>query len=211
MKPRLATQSGPMLVIDGKLHPRFEENGASRYIRNGVGTQWRQACRLRDLAPAGQPRQLRAAVSRRARHQERAVLRRGDLGASRRQEVPGRRRTPGGADSRGDEKAGRGGSVGAALGLRACAHRLAGGWSGAWPASTMRSRRRSRSAAVSVVVRLRRLARLLCRTPCCSMSCRTSLTTPLTKSPIADIAQSGTLVCSASACSTPPMLPFSAS
>nr|WP_292773084.1 phosphodiester glycosidase family protein [Mesorhizobium sp.] len=38
IKPVLATQSGPMLVIDGKLHPRFEENGASRYIRNGVGT-----------------------------------------------------------------------------------------------------------------------------------------------------------------------------
>ena len=37
IKSRLATQSGPMLVIDGELHPRFEENGASRYIRNGVG------------------------------------------------------------------------------------------------------------------------------------------------------------------------------
>lgn len=32
-----ATQSGPMLVIDGALHPRFEPNGTSRYIRNGVG------------------------------------------------------------------------------------------------------------------------------------------------------------------------------
>lgn len=32
-----ATQSGPMLVIDGQLHPRFIENGTSRYIRNGVG------------------------------------------------------------------------------------------------------------------------------------------------------------------------------
>jgi uncharacterized protein YigE (DUF2233 family) len=38
IRPKLATQSGPMLVIDGKLHPRFEENGASRHIRNGVGT-----------------------------------------------------------------------------------------------------------------------------------------------------------------------------
>lgn len=37
IKPRLATQSGPMLVIEGKLHPRFEENGSSRHIRNGVG------------------------------------------------------------------------------------------------------------------------------------------------------------------------------
>lgn len=33
-----ATQSGPMLVIDGALHPRFLEDGTSRYIRNGVGT-----------------------------------------------------------------------------------------------------------------------------------------------------------------------------
>ncbi|MEQ1944245.1 phosphodiester glycosidase family protein [Mesorhizobium sp. VNQ89] len=38
IKPVLATQSGPMLVIDGSLHPRFEADGASRYIRNGVGT-----------------------------------------------------------------------------------------------------------------------------------------------------------------------------
>ncbi len=34
-----ATQSGPMLVIAGALHPRFETNGASRYIRNGVGVR----------------------------------------------------------------------------------------------------------------------------------------------------------------------------
>ena len=32
-----ATQSGPMLVIDGELHPRFNVNGTSRYRRNGVG------------------------------------------------------------------------------------------------------------------------------------------------------------------------------
>ena len=31
------TQSGPMLVIDGKLHPKFDVDGTSRYIRNGVG------------------------------------------------------------------------------------------------------------------------------------------------------------------------------
>jgi uncharacterized protein YigE (DUF2233 family) len=35
---RHATQSGPMLVIDGDLHPRFIEGGASLNIRNGVGT-----------------------------------------------------------------------------------------------------------------------------------------------------------------------------
>jgi uncharacterized protein YigE (DUF2233 family) len=34
---RIATQSGPMLVIDGKLHPAFDADGSSRYIRNGVG------------------------------------------------------------------------------------------------------------------------------------------------------------------------------
>lgn len=33
-----ATQSGPMLVIDGKLHPKFLKDGTSKYIRNGVGT-----------------------------------------------------------------------------------------------------------------------------------------------------------------------------
>lgn len=36
-RPRWATQSGPMLVIDGKLHPRFDADGPSRLIRNGVG------------------------------------------------------------------------------------------------------------------------------------------------------------------------------
>ncbi len=35
---RFATQSGPMLVIDGELHPRFLVDSTSRYVRNGVGT-----------------------------------------------------------------------------------------------------------------------------------------------------------------------------
>jgi uncharacterized protein YigE (DUF2233 family) len=34
---RIATQSGPMLVIDGAIHPRFDKDGESRFIRNGVG------------------------------------------------------------------------------------------------------------------------------------------------------------------------------
>ena len=34
---RLATQSGPMLVIEGELHPRFLVDSDSRYVRNGVG------------------------------------------------------------------------------------------------------------------------------------------------------------------------------
>ncbi|MEM7439246.1 MAG: phosphodiester glycosidase family protein [Pseudomonadota bacterium] len=33
-----ASQSGPMLVINGALHPRFLENSTSLYTRNGVGT-----------------------------------------------------------------------------------------------------------------------------------------------------------------------------
>ena len=35
---RDATQSGPMLVIGGKLHPRFLQTSESLNIRNGVGT-----------------------------------------------------------------------------------------------------------------------------------------------------------------------------
>lgn len=41
---RFATQSGPMLVMAGKLHPTFERDGESRNIRNGVG-----------IAPDGTP------------------------------------------------------------------------------------------------------------------------------------------------------------
>jgi uncharacterized protein YigE (DUF2233 family) len=33
-----ATQSGPLLVLDGEIHPRFIPGSDSRYIRNGVGT-----------------------------------------------------------------------------------------------------------------------------------------------------------------------------
>lgn len=36
---RYATQSGPMLVIDGALHPRFLADGSSEKIRNGVGVK----------------------------------------------------------------------------------------------------------------------------------------------------------------------------
>ncbi len=36
-RPEFGTQSGPMLVIDGELHPSIAENGPSRAIRNGVG------------------------------------------------------------------------------------------------------------------------------------------------------------------------------
>lgn len=35
---RYATQSGPMLVIDGKLHPKFLRQSDSLHVRNGVGS-----------------------------------------------------------------------------------------------------------------------------------------------------------------------------
>lgn len=41
---QFATQSGPMLLIDGRLHPAFEPDGRSRHFRNGVG-----------IAPDGSP------------------------------------------------------------------------------------------------------------------------------------------------------------
>jgi uncharacterized protein YigE (DUF2233 family) len=35
----LATQSGPMLVINGRLHPRFDRGSTSVKARNGVGVR----------------------------------------------------------------------------------------------------------------------------------------------------------------------------
>ena len=34
---RFATQSGPMLIVDGKIHPKIKPDGTSQKIRNGVG------------------------------------------------------------------------------------------------------------------------------------------------------------------------------
>ncbi len=36
-RPEWGTQSGPMLVIGGKLHPEIQDDGPSKAIRNGVG------------------------------------------------------------------------------------------------------------------------------------------------------------------------------
>ena len=36
-KPWFATQSGPMLVINNKIHPQFNKNGTSTKFRNGAG------------------------------------------------------------------------------------------------------------------------------------------------------------------------------
>jgi uncharacterized protein YigE (DUF2233 family) len=38
-QPDLATQSGPMLVINGRLHPRFDRHSTSLKMRNGVGVR----------------------------------------------------------------------------------------------------------------------------------------------------------------------------
>ena len=71
---RFATQSGPMLIIDGKIHPKILPTGTSAKIRNGVG-----ACAggvvFRDRGRTGQLRRVRAALSRRARLSERALPR----------------------------------------------------------------------------------------------------------------------------------------
>ena len=37
LDPEFATQSGPMLVIDGEIHPSINSSGTSRKRRNGVG------------------------------------------------------------------------------------------------------------------------------------------------------------------------------
>lgn len=36
-RPEFGTQSGPMLVVDGKIHPEITADGPSRLIRNAVG------------------------------------------------------------------------------------------------------------------------------------------------------------------------------
>ncbi len=39
LHPASATQSGPMLVVGGEIHPKFMQNGTSRLIRNGAGVR----------------------------------------------------------------------------------------------------------------------------------------------------------------------------
>ena len=36
-RPQFGTQSGPMLIVDGKIHPQIVHDGPSRKIRNAVG------------------------------------------------------------------------------------------------------------------------------------------------------------------------------
>jgi uncharacterized protein YigE (DUF2233 family) len=42
-RPQFGTQSGPMLLVDGKLHPEIHDNGPSKAIRNGVGVDGKGA------------------------------------------------------------------------------------------------------------------------------------------------------------------------
>jgi len=63
----LATQSGPMLVIDGTLHPTFLADSTSRYLRNGVGGFDRRQDRVvRDLEPSRDVSRICPSVSGRA-------------------------------------------------------------------------------------------------------------------------------------------------
>jgi uncharacterized protein YigE (DUF2233 family) len=39
----LATQSGPLLLEDGEIHPAFRAESKSKHIRNGVGVRGREA------------------------------------------------------------------------------------------------------------------------------------------------------------------------
>ena len=38
-QPKLACQSGPILLSDGKIHPKFNAGGTSKRLRNGVGVR----------------------------------------------------------------------------------------------------------------------------------------------------------------------------
>ena len=40
-RPDFGTQSGPMLVVNGRLHPEIRDDGPSRTIRNAVGVDER--------------------------------------------------------------------------------------------------------------------------------------------------------------------------
>jgi len=40
-RPEFGTQSGPLMLVEGKLHPEVQDNGPSRAIRNGVGVDAR--------------------------------------------------------------------------------------------------------------------------------------------------------------------------
>lgn len=49
--PRHATQSGPMLLVGGELHPHFIEGSTSRKIRNGVGIADGEVLFVKSVSP----------------------------------------------------------------------------------------------------------------------------------------------------------------
>ena len=61
--PRFATQSGPMLVLDGALHPDFNADGPSRKRRNGVGSAMGSAHRTRSTSMASSRASMRRRYS----------------------------------------------------------------------------------------------------------------------------------------------------
>ena len=103
MSPTIAfaTQSGPMLVVDGAIHPKFDPDGQSRFIRNAVG-----------IGPGGKPLfvisnevvsfgKLARFFRDRLKAQERALLRRiGQFIVGSGQRPRGCRRTVGSDDRR---------------------------------------------------------------------------------------------------------------
>ncbi|MCB1087271.1 MAG: phosphodiester glycosidase family protein [Verrucomicrobiae bacterium] len=55
--PRLATQSGPLLLANGKIHPAFREGSANRLLRNGIGVDSKgRVVLVSSVRPPGQGR-----------------------------------------------------------------------------------------------------------------------------------------------------------
>ena len=94
-----ATQSGPMLVIDGKIHPRFEPDGLSKYIRNGVGVDKTGAVYFAiSQTPVSLGSFARLYRDTACRARMRLFFDGGGIGAARRAEISGGRAVSGGAD-----------------------------------------------------------------------------------------------------------------
>ena len=100
LHPAYATQSGPMLVVGGRINPRIHETGTSMKIRNGVGVR---DGHIVAFAISNQPVTFHAFASSLSRAFEmsgRAVPRRLDLGALCAVAVAARSLPPHGADRR---------------------------------------------------------------------------------------------------------------
>ena len=73
-----ATQSGPMLVVDGKLHPRIAKANVSAKARDGVCVRGAGVVLFRDFRGRGALRYVRAPVPRWPQMPQRAVSGRRD-------------------------------------------------------------------------------------------------------------------------------------